>query len=109
MHMTSFSNNVIEGEIYSRGTQLVFFSIPFDIGWKAKINGIESPILLVDGGLSAILVDPGRNTISLRYFPPFVETGFYLTLIGLLIFAVSMTKTTAPRNNSGIRRMAHGQ
>jgi uncharacterized membrane protein YfhO len=109
MHMTSFSNNVIEGEIYSRGKQLVFFSIPFDIGWKAKINGIESPILLVDGGLSAILVDPGRNTISLRYFPPFVETGFYLTLIGLLIFAVSMTKTTAPRNNSGIRRMAHGQ
>ena len=85
-HLESFSNNSLDGEINNKIKQLVFFSFPFDSGWKAKVNGKDTDMLMVDGGLSAVLVGPGKNVISLRYFPPFVEKGFYLSLLGLLIF-----------------------
>jgi uncharacterized membrane protein YfhO len=97
LHMSSFSNNAIDGEINTKTKQLLFFSFPFDQGWKAKVNGKETAILMVDGGLSAVLVGLGNNAISLRYAPPFVERGLYLTLLGLLIFGVMVFRSTTLR------------
>lgn len=94
LHIDSFSNNSIDGEINTKIRQLVFFSFPFDSGWKAKVNGNDAAILMVDGGLSAISVDPGSNAVSLRFSPPFVKKGLYLTLLGLLIFGVIMFRYT---------------
>jgi uncharacterized membrane protein YfhO len=94
LHMGSFSNNAIDGEINTKTRQLVFFSFPFDNGWNAKVNGKETAMLMVDGGLSAVLVDPGNNAISLRYSPPFVARGLYLTLLGLLVFCMMVFKST---------------
>lgn len=90
LRMGHFSNSSIEGEINTLSNQLVFFSIPYDSGWKAKVNGVNANIIAVDGGLSAILVGPGNNVISLRYTPPFVAEGFFLTLLGLIIFGVAV-------------------
>ena len=87
-HINRFSNSAIDGDIKAKIKQLVFFGFPFDSGWKAKINGKEAGIIMVDGGLSALRVEPGNNAISLRYSPPFVEIGLYLTLLGLLIFGL---------------------
>jgi uncharacterized membrane protein YfhO len=95
--INNFSNNRIDGEIKTKIKQLVFFSFPFDNGWKAKVNGNEANILMVDGGLSAVLVEPGTNAISLQYSPPFVEKGLYLTLLGLLIFGVMIFRNTTTR------------
>ncbi len=41
---------------------------------------------MVDGGLSAVFVEPGQNVVALRYFPPYVKTGFFLTVLGALVF-----------------------
>ncbi len=92
-HISSFSNNSISGYLSANIKQLVFFSIPFDNGWKATVNGHEAAILMVDGGLSAVLVEPGKDVISLRYTPAYVELGLYLTLLGLLIFGVAVFRS----------------
>lgn len=81
-----FSNNRIVGDINTRIKQLVLFSIPFDRGWKATVNGNDVEIIMVDGGLSAVLVEPGNNSISLRYHTPYIEMSFYITLLGLFIW-----------------------
>lgn len=87
LRISSFSNDHIDGKISTQIKQLVFFSFPFDPGWRAQINGKDSDMLMVNGGLSAVLVEPGENIISLRYFPPYVKTGLFLTLLGLFIFS----------------------
>jgi|CXWL01.1.fsa_nt_gi uncharacterized membrane protein YfhO len=86
LHIDSFSNNHIDGKISTQIKQLVFFSFPFDRGWSVQVNGKDSDMLMVNGGLSAVLVEPGENSMSLRYFPPYIKTGLYLTLLGLFIF-----------------------
>lgn len=95
----SFSNNAIDGEISTNSKKLVFFSIPFDSGWSAKVNGEDVEILLVDGGLSAVLIQPGDNVLSLRYSPPFVKYGLYLTLLGLFIFGAALFGNAWQQNN----------
>lgn len=85
-HIQNFSNNRIDGDINTGTRQLVFFSFPFDRGWKAKVNGKVTDIVMVDGGLSAVWVEPGNNIISLRYYSPWVKEGFYFTVLGFLIF-----------------------
>lgn len=92
-YISEFSNNRIDGEIDTKIRQLVFFSFPFDRGWKVKVNGRESALLLVDGGLSAVQVEPGKNIISLQYSPPFARQGMYLTLLGFLIFGILMFRS----------------
>jgi uncharacterized membrane protein YfhO len=96
-HLNIFSNNRIDGEIITPIKQLVFFSFPFDNGWSAEVNGNDATILMVDGGLSAVLVGPGTNAITLHYSPPFVKKGLYLTLLGLLIFGALMFRYSARR------------
>ncbi|MEQ1526912.1 MAG: YfhO family protein, partial [Gallionella sp.] len=86
LHITSFSNNHIEGEITVASQQLLFFSIPFDVGWSAQINNQNVEMVMVDGGLSAVFVEPGKNVVELYYFPPFVKMGLLLTVLGVLIF-----------------------
>lgn len=92
LEINSFSNNSIDGVINSKTRQWVFFSFPFDSGWAAQVNGKEATLQLVDGGLSALLVEPGSNSIALRYTPPYVKLGLYLSLLGLLIYGVVMFK-----------------
>ncbi|MFQ8832263.1 MAG: hypothetical protein ACLR7U_04905 [Ruthenibacterium lactatiformans] len=43
----------------------MFFSVPYDEGFTATVNGVEAEIERVDGGLSAVLCP--RATPS--YFP----------------------------------------
>ena len=92
LNMTRFSNNRLDGVITTQIKQLVLFSFPFDSGWQAVVNGKETPVLMVDGGLSAVLSGPGENEISLRYSPPFVKAGIMLSLLGLIIFGLLATK-----------------
>ena len=88
LHISNYSNSNIDGIINTKIKQLVFFSIPFDRGWSAKVNGKETSILKVDGGLSAVLVEPGNNAISLRYSTPYVKMSLYLSLLGLLVYGL---------------------
>lgn len=81
-----FSNNLIRGTITSDQDQLLFFSFPFDKGWLATVNGGYAPLLLVNGGLTAIPIKKGLNTISLAYNPPYLKTGLSLSLLGIFIF-----------------------
>ena len=88
LHIEHFSNNRIDGKIDNKIRQLVFFSFPFDRGWQAKVNGREVPLIKVDGGLSAVMVDPGNNFISLQYIPPFVKEGLLLSVLGMIVFVM---------------------
>ncbi|HEY9678478.1 MAG TPA: YfhO family protein [Drouetiella sp.] len=53
-------------------------------GWEAYDNGKQTPILIADGVMRAILLEPGEHKIVFRYRP---LSWFY----GLLLFFASLT------------------
>ena len=49
---------------------LVFFSVPYDDGFTATVNGQPAQIEKVDGGLMAVAAPAGENEIVFTYHTP---------------------------------------
>ncbi|MBQ3602747.1 MAG: YfhO family protein [Clostridia bacterium] len=69
-------------------TRLIYFSIPHDNGWKAYINGEETDIYTINGGLMGIIVPAGESEIEFEFTTPGLKAGIILSIIVLLILLV---------------------
>jgi hypothetical protein len=67
---------------------LVFFSIPYDEGWSATVNGKPVEIEKVNVGFMAVEVPEGESTIRFNYETPGLITGLGVTLCAALIFLI---------------------
>lgn len=67
---------------------LVFFSVPYDKGWSATVNGEPAEIEKVNVGFMAVKVPAGRSVIRFNYRTPGLDTGIYVSLVSLIVFLV---------------------
>ncbi len=66
---------------------LVFFSIPWDKGFTAYVDGVETPIEKVDYGFMAILVPEGEHSIRFVCKPYGIEARIAASIAGILLAA----------------------
>ena len=92
MTMDHFSHKKIKGHIDVEANTMMFFSIPFDTGWEAFVNGQKASLEMIDYGFTGLLLEPGKSEIELRYVPPMSRKGWIgfalgmLSILGLLYF-----------------------
>jgi len=82
------TNSGFHAEIDLGKEDLVFFSVPYDDGFTAYVNGQETDILRVDEGLMAVLVPAGENTIDFVYQADGFSLASKVSLAGLAVFVV---------------------
>ena len=85
--------------------KLVFFSIPYESGWSATVNGKNAVIEKVNVGFMAVEVPANTNsTIVFTYRTPGLMLGTGITLGGVIIFILYMIlyKTPKKREEYGI-------
>ena len=85
------TNSGFHAEITLDAPNLVFFSVPYDDGFTATVNGKETDILRVDEGLMAVLCPAGESTLDFVYQPDGIRLGKPVTLLSLVVF-VSYTR-----------------
>ena len=69
--------------------RLVFFSVPFENGWSAEINGEPAQIEKVDIGFMAVRVSGGvTSNISFKYQTPGLRLGAMISAGSLFLFVV---------------------
>ena len=78
---------------------LVFFSVPYDEGWSAYVNGEPAEIEKVNAGFMAVKVDKGTSEIRFEYKTPGLVNGLMITggacvllLFYILIFTLYSKK-----------------
>lgn len=76
---------------------LVMFSVPYDKGFSAYVNGEERQVIKVDNGLCAVFVNEGENVIEFSYFTYGVKQGAAISIVGSMIFIVYMTTVSLRR------------
>jgi hypothetical protein len=59
----------------------------FAPGWRARIDGVSTPIVRVNGVFRAVRVPSGRHAVDLRYRPPAVAAGAVLSLASVVAAA----------------------
>ena len=82
------SDKGFDADISLDAPKLVFFSVPYDAGWTAEINGRPAEIENVDHGFMAVRCEAGANHITFRYTLPGLQYGAVLTLAGILLLAL---------------------
>lgn len=65
--------------------ELVFFSVPWEAGWTATVNGEPAIVENVNNGFMAVRVPAGDSTIRFNYMTPGLKTGFIVTIVGLIL------------------------
>jgi uncharacterized membrane protein YfhO len=87
------SLNIIErGQTFFKASinlekkKLLFLSIPYDKGWKVRVNGAKQELKLVDAGMTGVVLDKGNNIIELKYTPRFFRTGLIISLLFLILY-----------------------
>ncbi|WP_322175021.1 YfhO family protein [Acutalibacter caecimuris] len=65
--------------------RLVFFSVPYEPGWEAEVNGQKADILRANVGFMAVLVPEGdNNSIVFTYTTPGLGMGTVISLLSLM-------------------------
>ena len=80
------STNGFDAKITLGDKKLVFFSVPYDKGWKATVNGKDAEVIKVDFGLCAVACDKGENDIKFTYRMRFFTEGQIITGTGAVIW-----------------------
>ncbi len=85
-NITKFSENHITGTIDIDKHKMLLFTIPYDRGWSATVNGKYIDLQRVNIGFTGILLEPGKHNIKLKYTLPNIKAGLIISLFGLFIF-----------------------
>lgn len=69
-------------------SNLVFFSVPYDKGFKAYVNGEQVEIEKANVGFMAVKGQPGENEIVFTYTTPGLKLGTIISIISLILFII---------------------
>ena len=65
----------------------LFLSVPLEKGWTITLNGQAVTPDIIGNTLMSIPLVNGQNKIEMKYKVPYIDTGLWVTALGLLIFA----------------------
>lgn len=84
----NFVKNGFTSNIDSSLETLAIYTIPYDKGWKAYINGKQVQIEKVDNGMMAVKINKGYNKIKFSYFPKGLKGGIVISLLSICVLSM---------------------
>lgn len=82
------TKNGFTSKVYRGKENLVFFSIPYDDGWSAMVNGKKVEIEKVNAGFMAVLVPAGESDIVFTYTTPGLKMGIVISILTLFVIFI---------------------
>lgn len=87
-HYFKGTSKGFEAQINLEKDNIVFFSIPNDLGWEISVNGKPAEVIEVNYGLLGICCNEGVNTISAIYHTPGWKLGVGCSVACLMIWII---------------------
>jgi len=86
LQITKFENSRIEGTIELSKAKILFLTIPYDAGWKIKVNGKEEELSRINIGFTGIVLPKGKHEIELYYVPQYSKLTSSISIISIILF-----------------------
>lgn len=93
-------------DITTKDAEIVFFSVPAEDGWSAKVNGKKAEVLTVFAGLMAVEVPAGTSHIEFSYVTNGIGVGAAVTGVGIAVFVVYLLYYKKKKHKAGYRFFA---
>jgi uncharacterized membrane protein YfhO len=85
------TNNKISFETDYNEAKMIVLSVPYDDGWKLRVNGVETKIYKVNSGFIGMVAPAGKHEFLLEYTTPGIDVGLLISFISLLLIIAMMT------------------
>lgn len=79
---------IVKGIIRTQKDSLLYIPIPYEEGWKAYIDDVQTEILQANFGFSAIEVKQGEHKVEFIYKTPWLVPGAVLSGISIIVLFV---------------------
>ena len=83
-----YTNRGFSAKYTGSQQDVVFFSVPYDKGWNATVNGQPAQIIKAGYGFMAVKVAQGENYIEFTYQPEGFKTGAVVSVLSTAAVAV---------------------
>jgi uncharacterized membrane protein YfhO len=84
------NTDAVTYQIKTDGPQLLVVSDAYDPGWKAYVNGKESPIYRANYAFRAVLVPQGSSTVTFHYAPSGFWESVFISVMIIVILGVGL-------------------
>lgn len=84
----NIDNNGFDAIVTRDNKSLVFFSVPYDEGWTATVNGKAAEVEKVNAGFMAVAVDAGVSQIRFNYKNTGLSLGVTVTVCAAVMFMI---------------------
>ena len=85
LEIDHFSDAHIAGHTTTLQDGVFMMTIPYDAGWRVRVDGKKVETFAISDGLLAFDLDQGSHQIDLRYTPRGFWVGFFVSLGAVLI------------------------
>lgn len=86
LKISRFDQNRLEGTINVSEDKMMYLSIPYDDGWKLKVDGQKQDKAIVSAGMTGVMLRKGQHTIEMAYDLRYFGIGVLLSVLGLLAY-----------------------
>jgi uncharacterized membrane protein YfhO len=86
LQINEFKHDRIAGDIDLDSAQLLFFSIPYDENWKAKVDDKAVEPVLVNVGFIGLPLEKGKHKIELFYTPAYFNISFAVSILATFVY-----------------------
>lgn len=78
--------NIFTAEIDCVKPSFVVTGIPYEAGWRLRVNGEDGELIECNGGFNGFAVPAGHSQIEMVFIPYGVKAGALLSAIGTMIY-----------------------
>ncbi len=83
--INKFKHKKIQGQISLDNDKMLFFSIPYDKGWKIYANGKKLKVNRANIGFISVYLTKGNYKLILKYKPPYFKCSIIVAIVSFLI------------------------
>jgi len=107
LDVTCFEDGYVEGTVTIGKNQTLFTSIPYDKGWKLKVDGKEHDYYALGEAFLCIDLEPGTHIIELTYMPRGMYQGIGISVVCCFLFMVSLWFTNHQNKKTKMKMKAN--
>ncbi len=86
LQIKKFTNSRITASIELPKTKMLFLTIPYDNGWKIKVNGKNEELSRVNIGFTGIVLQKGKHELEIYYVNQYSQLITYISIISIILF-----------------------
>ncbi|NJO87905.1 MAG: YfhO family protein [Chloroflexia bacterium] len=84
--INSFKQDNIKGSITLSKPKLLFFTIPFNQGWRVNVNGKNQRLSRVNIGFTGIFLPAGTHQLELYFVPEYYQLTSWVSWVSVALF-----------------------